>query len=260
MLSSAGGKVGSAAVNYWIQIQQSVLSTAQVRGVDQLAVKEYGMHSLVLMENAALGCVQWLLRRQPSPAQTVILCGRGNNGGDGLAIARHLQVHGWNCQVWVLGPREQLSPDNRSNLDILLAHGGPGPGLEIRLVDASTGHAPRDPTSAQSLDPIRSADVIVDAMLGSGASGNPRPPFREWIDEANKSDALRVAIDIPTGIDAETGAQGSPAFRAHATLTFVANKPAMTLPNAPALFGELSVLPIGIPEHLIGRFLDEASG
>jgi NAD(P)H-hydrate epimerase len=242
-------------VKYWSELKATVLSTEAVRRVDQLAVNEYGMNSLVLMENAALGCVHWLLGSCDNAARTVILCGRGNNGGDGLAIARHLQLHGWPCHVFLLGPLEELSADNRCNLEILQSQGGPGPGLEVTLCDSRSQSA-----DSMVAEAIGSAQLVIDAMLGSGASGDPRPPLRQWIEAANSAEALRVAIDIPTGIDAETGAQGSPAFHPHATLTFVAKKPAMSLPSSGVLFGEICVLPIGIPSHLIRRILDEASG
>ena len=102
---------------------------------------------------------------------------------------------------------------------------------------------------------VNSADVIVDAMLGTGAAGDPRPPFDEWIHCANKSNAFRLAIDIPSGICAETGRAGNPAFRADATLTFVARKPAMELAASRVHFGEIEVLGIGVPEGLLQRTL-----
>ena len=225
-------------------LQNSVLSTERVRRVDQLAVEEYGMHSLVLMENAGLGCVDWIQRRFSQPLRTTILCGRGNNGGDGLVIARHLQLFGWDCQTFVLGPREQLSSDNHANLQIVQA-GSDGP---VSVVEKATSAA---------LHSISNAQLVIDAMLGTGATGDPRPPFADWIEAANASNAFRLAIDIPTGTCAETGSCGRPSFQPDTTLTFVAKKPAMNGPASESIFGRLTVLPIGIPESLVQRILRE---
>lgn len=228
----------------WNQLKCSVLSTQQVRDVDRLAVEEYGMHSLVLMENAALGCVRWIESQFPAPGRVTILCGRGNNGGDGLAIARHLRLLGWGTDVLVLGPRERLSSDARVNLDILCAHSTQVP----KLITVC---------QAEDLLAMQEADLILDAMLGTGAAGPPRSPLDSWIAAANQTEALRVAIDMPTGVDAESATRFEPAFRPHATLTFVARKPAMESQGAAELFGKIEVLPIGIPEALVCRILNE---
>lgn len=229
----------------WNRLKDTVLTTEQVRCVDQLAIAEFGMHSLVLMENAALGCVEWIRQKFERPRQTVILSGRGNNGGDGLVIARHLRLLGWPCQAYVLGPESQLSADNRANLRIL-------------QVDEPNQETVVDPEISQVLSCIRGAELIVDAMLGTGATGDPRSPFSDWIVAANLSAAYRLAIDIPTGVCAETGELGTPCFQADATLTFVAKKPAMVQPTANSTFGDLEVLPIGVPNGLIRRILRDA--
>ncbi len=227
----------------WNRLKTSVLSTAQVRQVDQLAIQQYGMHSLVLMENAALGCVQWICQRFPSPRRTVILGGRGNNGGDGLVIARHLQVLGWPVTTILWGPEDKLSADAKANLRILQV----GSGSEVLV---------REAFDDTSLELLSKADLVVDAMLGTGATGNPRSPLDAWIRAANELTAFRLAIDLPTGIDGDTGTAYSPAFRADATLSFVALKPAMTLPDSQQFFGEVAVLPIGIPDSLVRYILE----
>jgi NAD(P)H-hydrate epimerase len=227
----------------WNRLKESVLSTAQVREIDRLAVAEYGMHSLVLMENAAMGCVHWLLQKFPEPQPTAILCGRGNNGGDGLAIARHLLNCGWPCRVFVYGPTDKLTADALANLKIITI----GNGACVKVVE---------PADATALD-LSGSNVVIDAMLGTGAKGNPRPPFDDWIRAANATSGYRVAIDVPTGVDAESGERGVPHFHAQATLTFVARKPAMRLPGASSMFGEISVLPIGVPPQLIERVLQD---
>ncbi len=142
------------------------------------------MNSLVLMENAAIGCAQWLQRRLDLPDRSpsaVILCGRGNNGGDGLAIARHLLLAGWRCQVIQLGPIEKLSADALCNWKVLTAQSG----RHCVVLD--------DVSVAEQLEELgerlKSVDVIVDALLGSGAQGAPRRPMSDLIQLANSAKA-----------------------------------------------------------------------
>jgi NAD(P)H-hydrate epimerase len=227
----------------WQRLSSRVMTTRQVRSVDEAAIGEFGMHSLVLMENAALGCVSWIVRRFPEPVRTVVLCGPGNNGGDGLVITRHLRLLGWDCRAVLLGPEEKFSQDTRHHATVLSA--GPGNGLHIVA-----------PPESDNLDSLMSgAELIIDAMLGTGATGNPRPPMDGWIRAANSWEAFRLAIDIPTGVNADSGQLGQPHFHAHATLTFVSLKPAMLSPEADRVFGSLQILPIGIPDQAIDRIL-----
>lgn len=225
---------------------------AVIRNVDRLAMEQFNMHSLVLMENAAGACARWLGERYRGPRKAVLLCGRGNNGGDGLAIARHLKVSGWTCQVILLGPLEKLSADTLANWRILTAQTAAGslivdPPMETASVKVRTIR-----------DALQHADVIVDAMLGSGASGSPRAPFDQWIEWANSSDGERIAIDIPTGLDAESGAVAATPFIASTTLTFVARKPGFAMPEADRYLGQVEVMPIGIPIELIDQLLDQS--
>ncbi|MBX3423928.1 MAG: NAD(P)H-hydrate epimerase [Pirellulaceae bacterium] len=223
----------------WQQLSSRQLSTQQVRWVDQQAVQRYGMHSLVLMENAAIECAYWIRQRFKADNRIVVLCGPGNNGGDGLVITRQLRSRGWSCQCFILGPASKFSPDAYQNAKILQAAGGSG----LQVIDPEHGALPTDELS--------SAGLIVDAMLGTGARGPARRPLCDWIEAANQAPAFRLAIDIPTGVDADSGQLFEPVFQADATLTFVALKPSMVSANSAAIYGELHVLPIGIPEQLI---------
>ncbi len=245
----------------WNQLQQRTFSVAQIREVDRIAVERYRMSSLVLMENAAIGCAQWLVQRFTSSCDAVVLCGRGNNGGDGVAIARHLRVLGWSCRIAVLGPIDKLSSDARANLDILLAGGGKEVLLWNRgdATAESAEHQEKQELEraqfAQLQSWLASTKVVIDAMLGTGATGEPEEPLSMWIALANRSSAHRIAIDIPTGWNATTGEASQRTFKADATLTFVARKPAMDFSGASNFLGDLTVLPIGIPEELIKELL-----
>ncbi|MCA9125899.1 MAG: NAD(P)H-hydrate epimerase [Planctomycetales bacterium] len=240
----------------WQQLAELTLSTEQIRRVDQIAIDKFHMSSLVLMENAALGCVNWLVNRfvgkerqeRDAGPRTTILCGRGNNAGDGLAIARHLRARGWPCTVAISVPPDRLSADSLANLRILTAVSSEGISFfRDSIFDNSS------PSPNVFRQELLASDLIVDAMLGTGAAGALRPPLDAWCDQANSSTASRVAIDMPTGIDSESGHAYPNYFRADATLTFVARKPAM-LRDA-SLFGEISVLPIGLPCDMIAQVL-----
>jgi NAD(P)H-hydrate epimerase len=237
------------------RLQALTLSVAAIRDVDRLAVDQFHMHPLVLMENAAGNCARWLLARyQPASPRTVLLCGRGNNGGDGLVIARHLRLAGWQCEVFALGPEQEMSRDALANWQILTARSSPGNTLVHAAAAASA-----DRRSSQQLEQaLAGAELIIDAMLGTGARGLPRPPLDGWIELANAASATRIAIDIPTGLDAETGEVAAITFRAQHTLSFVAHKPGFHRPQARATLGEVSVLPIGIPVELIEQLLTQS--
>lgn len=228
------------------KLSARILSVKQIREVDRIAVDEFGMHSLVLMENAARGCVHWLADRFERP-RTTILCGVGNNGGDGLAIARHLRVFGWQCTVLLCGDRGRLTPDAASNLATLVHEDA---SCDLRQITTSD-----DIQSANVRAGLIGSELILDCLLGTGAKGAPRSPMDRLIRIANGTSAQRIAIDVPTGVDAESGGVAGEAFSPTATLTFVAMKPAMANPSE--LFGELCVLPIGIPVALIKHALGE---
>ncbi len=222
-----------------------VLSTVAIRNVDRRAIEHFGMDSLVLMENAASNCARWIVDHFPNRPATVILCGSGNNGGDGVVLARHLATLGWPCVCFVQGPLEKLTSDNLHNCQILLK----GNCTALRILDSTSWN--------QAIPDIASAELIIDAMLGTGAKGNPREPLASWIAAANQSHAAKLAIDIPTGIDADSGATGQLFFKTQYTLTFVARKPSMALLDATEKFGAIEVLPIGISAAQIEELISE---
>lgn len=231
----------------WGKLRNLVLNTSVIRDIDRRAIEHFGMNSLVLMENAAGNCARWLVERFPSKPSTVILCGSGNNGGDGVVIARHLRCLGWPLNCFVLGPWERMSRDNQQNSRILLIEAGGG----LQIVDGSQ--------TDLVASAIAGAELIIDAMLGTAARGNPKQPLADWIEAANRSKASKIAIDIPTGIDADTGVSGTPCFHTDHTLTFVALKPSMTTADASTRYGKIEVLPIGICEAQIRELVEANS-
>lgn len=246
---TANGPASDGPPTSWQQLRERTLSVSAIRQVDRTAIEEFYMHSLVLMENAAAGCAQWLCERYAKRPKAVILCGRGNNGGDGLAITRHLRLAGWECSVFLLGPEEALASDALANWKILTARNPPGNTL---VAPTDTANVEAHESVAQG---IAESAVIIDAMLGSGARGTPRAPLDRWIELANAASAERIAIDIPSGLDAESGQPAPVSFRADHTLSFVAHKPGFHQPQARAYLGEITVLPIGIPNQLVEELL-----
>jgi NAD(P)H-hydrate epimerase len=217
-----------------------VLTREQVRRVDKIAIESYGMSGLVLMENAGRGVVDALLDIDPSPGRVVILCGNGNNGGDGFVIARHLAIHGLRLAVVLLGKSDELSGDALHNWNVL------------QFCDAAIieSHAQGDDLVAM-LD-REAADVtwIIDAMLGTGATGEPREPIATAIRWMNAQRARRLAVDIPSGLDCDTGVAALATVRADVTCTFVAMKRGFLGPGAKPFLGEVRVVHIGIPPSL----------
>lgn len=216
-----------------------VLTRTQVRRVDQLAVERYGMCGLVLMENAGLGVVDVLLEVDQRPRSVAILTGKGNNAGDGFVIARHLVIRDVSVKVLLTAPVADLQGDARANAEILARADVPMIDLTAdRLVDQLDEHA-------------GGAAWLVDALLGTGAMGEPRPPLSAVIAWMNAQAARRLAVDLPSGLDCDTGRSAAATVRADLTATFVAMKPGFLQPHAAPFLGQIHVLSIGVPPQLV---------
>jgi len=218
------------------------LTCQEIRELDILAIEHVGIHGIVLMENAARAVAECVYRALLNPADShvVFLCGPGNNGGDGFVAARHLKNAGVRVTVVLAAPRDKSRGDAGTNLAIYQR-------MEGVLVDASDGEQRKQVTALAN-----SADVIVDGLLGTGSTGAPRGAIGDLIRIANATArARRVAIDIPSGFDADTGAVYDPCFKADATVTFVAPKVGFSKPAAHKVLGRVEVADIGVPRELI---------
>lgn len=196
------------------------------------------MNSLVLMENAGRGATDVLCSlRIDGPV--VICCGKGNNAGDGFVIARHLQLRGYAVRVLAWSTLEQLTPDAAANATILQKLG-----TEISWLSGID----TEPNVARTLESaLRGAAWIVDALLGTGVTGAPRPPLDGVIRTLNTSAVPIFALDVPSGLDCDSGEPAEPTIRACHTCTFAALKPGLILPAAAEFVGRLHVADIGIP-------------
>ena len=223
------------------------LTRHELRELDRLAIEEYGVPGVVLMENAGANAAR-LLEAQGITGPVAIACGRGNNGGDGFVIARHLEAAGHRVRVLLAAAPEAYVGDAAMNLRIAERSG-----LSIIcLAEADEAAWRRE---------LAGAAWIVDALLGTGAVGPPRGAVAIAITAINDVRAaageapVRVlAVDLPSGLDADTGEAAGQCVRADLTATFVAEKAGFANPAAAALTGTVHVLGIGAPAALLRRF------
>ncbi len=222
----------------------AILTREQVREVDRLAIEELGIPGVVLMENAGRTVaeqVRYRIRAQQAE-RVAIFCGPGNNGGDGFVIARHLANHEIISSIFLAGDPGRLSHDCHINYDIVAKMG-----LTIGTIE--------DQASAQeAVSQLDDGYIVVDALLGTGFNGDVRQPMADLIlgiNQAKKS--LVFAVDVPSGLDCNTGVAANATIEADLTMTFVASKVGLIRPDAQRFVGELLVGGIGAPPSLIKR-------
>ena len=210
------------------------LTRQQVREFDRRAVDDFGLPSLVLMENAGRGAAE-VLRSLGVDGRVVVCCGKGNNGGDGFVIARHLANHGVAVKLLLARPGE-LSADAA---------------VQWRVVERMRLPAEVLPDEARLREELADAAWVVDALFGTGLHKPLGPPFDAAVNLINASAARVLAVDVPSGLDADTGRPMGACVRAHHTVTFVAPKVGFAQPGADAWLGRVHVVDIGItPAHV----------
>jgi NAD(P)H-hydrate epimerase len=206
------------------------------------------------MENAGRGVAESLLHLDPkilvplaSQPNVEILCGKGNNGGDGFVIARHLEIRGVRCRTVLLNDPHGLTGDARTNYEILKRS-------DVPIANWAEVVAEWEGNRSQvTAETIRAGIWIIDALLGTGSSGDPRPPLDDTIRAMNRQPARRLAVDIPSGLDCDTGQPGSPTVRADHTCTFVARKQGFKTATAQTYTGCVEVIDIGTPPRLLSE-------
>ncbi len=216
-----------------------VLEAGEMQALDRQASACYGIPSLLLMENAGGECARALCSAFPSLSGGVLVfAGRGNNGGDGFVIARRLFCRGIPVHTVLAGSSDEVRGDARTNLDILRQMHAPlhevAPGQDVGAVEQR----------------IASADVVVDALLGTGTQGGARGIAAQLIDIINRSEKPVLSVDVPSGLCADLPMPNGPAVHATLTVTFAYPKPCLVLPPAADHAGRVEVVDIGIPCRL----------
>lgn len=221
------------------------LTREEVRGLDARAVQELGLPTLVLMENAGRGAAAWLQDQNLGPSTRVlIVCGPGNNGGDGGVVARHLDARGVSVRVVWFAEAGQLRGDAAVQHDVLNRSGIDQKYWENMASD-----------DADRLDSMfAEADWVVDALLGTGLTRPVAGTLHAVITALNRSGKPVLALDLPSGLDADSGQPLGVAVRARATATFVAPKSGFSAPGASAYTGDVFVVEIGVPRCLLRPF------
>jgi NAD(P)H-hydrate epimerase len=211
------------------------LSVKQARAIDARAREQFGMPTLLLMENAGRAVAEEVLKGlRNRRGRIAVFCGKGNNGGDGFTAARHLSAQGKSVDIFLAGETGEARNEAKANLDILLKSGQKVTQVSeknLRLVKNKISHY----------------GLIIDALLGVGITGEVRRIYRDLIGIINSSRAYILSVDIPSGLDADTGEVLGICVRADKTVTFVAPKRGMLKGSGLKYCGKIVVKDLGVP-------------
>ncbi len=226
----------------WKTKKTAHVSAQEIREIDRLAIEEVGIPSSVLMENAGVATAREILKnlKKPRATKVCVVCGTGNNGGDGFVVARHLAEANVRLRVFVIGKRGSFKPDAQVNYGILKNLGqkiefihGPVPGFLKALADS---------------------DIVVDALFGVGLNRDLSESFQRVIEAINQHSRYTVAVDIPSGLDATTGKVWGVGIKAALTVTMSCLKQGFFFNDGRRLTGRVVVADIGIPKKIYGRY------
>lgn len=209
-----------------------LFTSEQMRGFDRRAITEMGIRGIVLMENAALAACD-LIEKELGDVDLLtigVLCGPGNNGGDGFALARQLFLRGCDVEIWLMDDPVKLSGDAKINFEAAAK-------LDIPMIEPETG---------EDLE-FEGYDLVVDAMFGTGLERKVTGLFAEAIELLNQTELPVLALDLPSGVNADTGAELGIALDATFTITFQCGKPGLYLEPGRKHAGEVHIVPISLP-------------
>jgi len=213
-----------------------LVTTEQMRSLDRAAIDDYGIPGVVLMENAGRAVAEAAAQMLDGSGRVVVVCGRGNNGGDGFVAARHLSNAAVAVEIYLLAAAEDLAGEASTNCHIAQQ-------MNLPIIE--------NPDQATLEAAVNSADLIIDAILGTGISGEVRGAAREAIEAINQATAPVVAVDIPSGISGDTGAELGEAVWADRTLTFGLPKVGHYCYPGHDHCGEIELVDISLPAALV---------
>ncbi|MBN2588916.1 MAG: NAD(P)H-hydrate epimerase [Sedimentisphaerales bacterium] len=226
---------------YLPEKQNSAMTRDEARAFDFYAINTIGIPGVVLMENAGRSCAELIkeqMRNTTNP-KVCIFCGTGNNGGDGYVIARHLRNVGYRVTIVICGDKNKIKGDAKINLDILIA---------LNQVVEQV-----DPDAANIMQEIKeyasNADIIVDCLLGTGLKGIVKDGYKLIIETINSINCPVLAVDIPSGLDCDTGIPLGAAIRADYTVSFIALKKGFSTEQSSKYTGEIYIASIGIEPY-----------
>lgn len=214
-----------------------ILTTLQIQRLDQIAIRKIGIPSIALMENAGRAVAMEVLRqlKKFSQKRVSIVCGVGNNGGDGFVCARHLINHNVWPQIFLIGNPKNLKDDSAVNDRILR-----NLKIPVHLVESAAFFKILE-------DNFKKSKIIVDAIFGVGLNRVIAEPFKTVIEKINSSKPHVISVDVPSGLDATTGKIHGVCVRAKTTVTFSFAKKGFYINEGPRHVGKIVVVDIGIP-------------
>lgn len=219
-----------------------LLKATEMQLLDKISIEKIGIPGIVLMENAGKAVADFISGNWGSSHKVYLFCGPGNNGGDGLVVARHLFNRGYQVQVFLGIKKDKLKGDAAINFKIAI-----NMGIDVKeLLSSSQISTLRELTREKGV-------ILVDALLGTGAKGSPRGILKEMIELINGWEAVKIAVDLPTGVDADTGEVPGEAVKADFTLTFAYPKRGIYLYPGMDYAGEIKVVDIGIPANILEK-------
>ncbi|MGQ9617891.1 MAG: NAD(P)H-hydrate dehydratase [Candidatus Aminicenantia bacterium] len=217
-----------------------ILNSSQMREIDNKAINEIGIPGVVLMENAGRSAYEEIVKRFPDfkKKRMSILCGKGNNGGDGFVIARHLINHGANPDIYLFGNDSEVKGDARINLSILLK-------MKVKI-----NKIVEEKDWEIHKEKIRDSEIIIDAIFGTGFQGGLGPFWEKVFSDIETFRGYKIAIDIPSGLSSDSYFSKDTSFKADLTIAMASPKIPHIFPPASERVGEVVVADIGIPEFL----------
>ena len=217
-----------------------LFTSSQIREIDEFAINHLGIPSFALMENASISIYHEIINHFPSEQYYSILIGKGNNGGDGLALARHLINDDKFVKLLFVGDPNKLSKDAQINWNILQKY-------TTTLIEYKVYNSKKD------INFIKNSDVIIDALLGTGSKGELKGNYSEIIEEVNKLDCYKVSIDLPSGLNCDSG-YGELVFDADLTLTLAEFKKGLFFEKGYLNSGKVLKCSIGISNSFFNKY------
>lgn len=223
-----------------------VLTAEQMRYLDGIAIRRFKIPSLVLMENAGRSVVEFIEQLYGSIGgkSATVFCGKGNNGGDGFVVARHLHNRGASSVIVVLvgAKRGDLQGDSKTNFEIFKQMVRQNKAKALQFVELKSNH---------KLNMLPRSDIIIDALFGTGFSGDVRSPYLEVIRHINKSPGIKVSVDVPSGINSTNGSVGNAAVKSDLTVTLGFKKVGLIVGKGRSYTGCLKVADITFPRNIL---------